>query len=338
MIIKKSELNALLDRLAGQCQVFAPVKKGLDFYFAPIRSGAEADFSYGNSVIPPKEVLFPPTEALFTYAVGDAAADLQECLDTGKKVIFGLRPCDAQSFLLLDKVFCGDQYRDPYYLTRRDNTVLVGLGCNEPRTTCFCTSLNGGPFGTAGLDLLLVDTGDQYVVEAVSAKGKDFAAGLNLPPAGGDDRAAAAKVKEAAVISCTINLAGLKEKMDGNYNDPVWDLVYERCLGCGACTYSCPTCHCFDIVDEAKDAAGCRIRNWDACMFGLFTLHGSGHNPRPTQKERFRQRFMHKFKYFVDNFAAVACVGCGRCIVSCPVNIDIRQVLADIQGAGGDGK
>jgi len=337
MIIKKSELSSFLDKLTGQYQVLAPVKKGLDFYFQPISSGAQADLSYSNSVTAPKGILFPQSETLFNYDVKSETADLQECLDTGKKVIFGLRPCDEKSLVLLDKVFQGDKYQDPYYLSKRANTVLVGLGCSAPRGTCFCASLSGGPFGTEGLDLLLVDIGDKYVVEVVSEKGAGFLAGAGLSQAGEDDRAAAAKAKETAFQACTVNLEGLKEKMDVNYDDPLWGFLHEKCLGCGACTYSCPTCHCFDIVDEAKDSTGCRVRNWDACMFPLFTLHGSGHNPRPTGKERFRQRFMHKFKYFVDNYGAFACVGCGRCILNCPVNIDIRQVLADIK-AGGDEK
>jgi ferredoxin len=337
MIIKKSELSNFLDKLTGQYQVLAPVKKGLEFYFQPIRSGVQADLSYSNSVTAPKGILFPQSETLFNYDVQGETADMQECLDTGKKVIFGLRPCDAKSLVLLDKVFHGEKYQDPYYLSRRANTVLVGLGCGEPRGTCFCASLDGGPFGTEGLDLLLVDIGDKYVVEVVSEKGASFLTGASLPLADKDDRAAAAKAKETAFQACTINLEGLKEKMDVNYDDPVWGFLHEKCLGCGACTYSCPTCHCFDILDEVKDSTGCRVRNWDACMFPLFTVHGSGHNPRPTGKERFRQRFMHKFKYFVDNYGAFACVGCGRCILNCPVNIDIRQVLADIK-AGGDEK
>ncbi|MCE5274896.1 MAG: 4Fe-4S dicluster domain-containing protein, partial [Deltaproteobacteria bacterium] len=92
----------------------------------------------------------------------------------------------------------------------------------------------------------------------------------------------------------------------------------------------CPTCHCFDISDEVKGSDGKRLRNWDSCMFPLFTKETSGHNPRPSQKERWRQRVMHKFRYYVDNFGAIACVGCGRCVMSCPVNLDIRKIVEDI--------
>ena len=84
------------------------------------------------------------------------------------------------------------------------------------------------------------------------------------------------------------------------------------------------------IIDEAGDSRGKRIRIWDTCQFPLFTLQASGANPRPTNRERLRQRFMHKFKYFVDNYGQIGCVGCGRCVRECPVNVDIRQVLTTL--------
>jgi len=115
-----------------------------------------------------------------------------------------------------------------------------------------------------------------------------------------------------------------------NFENPIWATIHGKCLACGTCTWMCPTCHCFDISDEVKGNDGVRIRSWDSCMFPLFTKETSGHNPRTSQKERWRQRVMHKFKYYVDNFNAIACVGCGRCVMSCPVNLDIRKVVEDI--------
>ncbi|MCL6447094.1 MAG: 4Fe-4S dicluster domain-containing protein [Armatimonadetes bacterium] len=336
MLLNKDQITSWLNKLIPAYQVFAPVKEGDYFCFQQIRSGEQAVLNYTNSRIPPKEILFPRSEKLFCYRCETGGVQLTEQVDESKKVVVGVRPCDAKSFLLLDKVFNGDQYVDPYYLTRRNNTVLVGLGCNQPAATCFCTSLSGGPFSAEGLDLLFVDIGDQYLVEVVTERGKELLSGMELPVAGQEAQEAARAVKESAVCSTLVDLGGLKYRLDVNFDDPIWALLAEKCLGCAACTYTCPTCHCFDIVDEAAGKEGCRIRNWDACMFPLFTLHGSGHNPRPTGKERFRQRIMHKFKYFVDNYGTIACVGCGRCILSCPVNLDIRQVIEQISQAGGD--
>lgn len=333
MIISKKDVPAFLDSLISEYRVFAPVK--IDSYtgFRQIGSGTEAVLDYSNTKIPPKGILFPQSEKLFTYSVTGEGVKVEEVIDSAKSVVFGIRPCDAKSITLLDNVFDNDKYQDPYYLTRRANTVLVGIGCNDPCSTCFCTSVGSGPFDTAGLDLLLVDAGDAYVVEVLTDKGKELAARATFAAAGDAELAAAAKAKEEAVVTSTVITDGLKEKLDVNFYDGIWDQIHEKCLGCGACTYSCPTCHCFDIVDDAVGTDGCRIRNWDSCMFPLFTMHGSGHNPRTSGKERYRNRVMHKFKYFVDNSNAVACVGCGRCINNCPVNLDIREVLADIRGS-----
>ncbi|WP_027365695.1 4Fe-4S dicluster domain-containing protein [Desulfotruncus alcoholivorax] len=333
MIVSKKDLPNFLDKLISEYQVFAPVRKDTFTVFKQICSGKDAVLAAGNTKLPVKELFFPQSEKLYSYSVTEAGAKLEATLDDQQKIVFGVRPCDAKSLVLLDHVFNNDKYQDPYYLTRRENTILVGIGCNSPASTCFCTSVNGGPFDTNGLDILLVDTGDAYVVEVVSDKGKALAEKAGFAAASDADQAAAAKAKEDAVVTCQVNLDGLKAKLDVNFYDPIWDKIHEKCLGCGACTYLCPTCHCFDIVDDAVDCNGCRVRNWDSCAFPLFTLHGSGHNPRTSNKERYRNRIMHKFKYFVDNNNEIACVGCGRCIKNCPVNMDIRVVLEDVRGS-----
>jgi ferredoxin len=235
------------------------------------------------------------------------------------------------SFTLLDKVFGGD-FKDPYYLNRRANTVLVSIGCTTPRASCFCNSVGGGPFSTEGSDLLLIDIGDEYVVQIVSDKGAKLLDKKGFEDTGKEKLDLAAGVIKTAEASMGpgVKTEGLKEKLDSIFDDPVWQQLTEKCLGCGICTYLCPTCHCFDIVDETIGSGGERVRLWDSCQFPLFTLQASGANPRPTGKERFRQRMMHKFSYLLDSCDQIGCVGCGRCITECPVNLDIRQVLNSI--------
>jgi ferredoxin len=134
--------------------------------------------------------------------------------------------------------------------------------------------------------------------------------------------------KAEGAITSHISVDKIKDKSVLElYNNDIWSKVYESCLNCGTCTYVCPTCHCFDVQDEVFKEGGVRIRNWDSCMSWLFTIHTTGHNPRPSKKERVRQRFMHKFKYIpVKRDGEIGCVGCGRCVTLCPVNIDIREV------------
>jgi ferredoxin len=192
--------------------------------------------------------------------------------------------------------------------------------------------VGGSPFSTEAVDVLLTDLGDTYLAEFLTDKGR------NLLTYFGDTKAdeAAAKQKEtiaaqaASAIKSQIPAKEIKPWLDANFEHPFWNTIHQKCLACGTCTYLCPTCHCFDITDEVKGADGKRIRNWDSCMYWLFTKETSGHNPRSSQKERWRQRLMHKFRYYVDNFGAISCVGCGRCVLYCPVNIDIRKIVEDI--------
>jgi sulfhydrogenase subunit beta (sulfur reductase) len=344
-VIDKGAVNDFLDELIGAGQVFAPVLQDEILCLAPVEraeevsAGVQTLVRLVNTRQAPKELFFPRSEVLFSYQEGRVVpVELSE----ERRFVFAIRPCDARSAVLLDNVFGADETpagetsaEDPYYMNRRRNTVLMGLACNQPMSTCFCTSVGGGPFSTDGLDLLWTDLGDRYLVEAVTERGEALIADSpHMRDAGNEDTRRKAEIAARAerVVSGP-DVQGVKEKLDRMYDSAFWQDVHLKCLGCGACTYLCPTCHCFDIVDEGDRTQGRRVRNWDTCQFSLFTLHASGHNPRPSGKERMRQRVMHKFNYFVENFDAIACVGCGRCVRECPVNLDIRAVLNGIKGA-----
>jgi len=248
-------------------------------------------------------------------------------------VLLNVRPCDARSFVLLDMLFDQEKYSDAYYVAKRKNTTVVVNACVEPASkSCFCASVGLSPTDGDGADVLMTDTGDEYLVEFITPKGEDLLDCFGGVDAGADadDKAKAARDKARKMVDASIPVQAIKPILDANYENPIWESIAQKCLACGTCTYLCPTCHCFDISDEVKGDDGIRIRNWDSCMYPLFTKETSGHNPRPAQKARWRQRTMHKFKYFVDNFNALLCVGCGRCVANCPVNIDIREVIKDI--------
>ena len=332
-IIEKKNMAKFLDNLLKEYGVFAPVKRNGLIIFDRIHSGSEALLDYVNPTKPPKQILLPQSDTLFAYSSTDGIGGIEVPPSQERPLlIFGIRPCDARSFLFLDRIFNEEKYRDVYYLERRDAMVVVAMGCIKPRATCFCTSVGGGPFSTEGADLLLIDIGDDYIVQIVTDKGAKLVAEMNLDNVKEDKLSLMRKVIQDAEASMTprIKIDGLKEKLDKMFEDPIWDLLAEKCHSCGVCTYLCPTCYCLDIVDEARDLEGKRIRIWDACQFPLFTLQTSGVNPRPTNKERYRQRIMHKFSYCLDSEYQVGCVGCGRCITECPVNLDIRQVLTAI--------
>ena len=156
--IEKSKLPALVEELAKEYAVFAPLKEKNTVTFERISSENEACLDFWNTKKPPKEVFFPQTETLFTHRVGKNNAEIIEPPATGEKmVLLGVRPCDARSFVLLDEFLSSGEHKDVYYLEKRENTTVVGLACNHPLSTCFCTSLGGSPSGKEGMDLLLQD-------------------------------------------------------------------------------------------------------------------------------------------------------------------------------------
>jgi ferredoxin len=325
----------LLDNLIRNYKVFAPVEQDGFVIFQEIHSGSEASLDYINSKKPPKEVFFPQAERLFSYDLNrkEGWGVDEPILAEKPRIIFGIRPCDARSLVLLDNVFDGKLYRDPYYADKRKNTTIIALGCNQPGSTCFCTSLEGGPFSQDGSDLLLVDIGDKYIVQVITETGekltKEQTEFKNAEEHSLSSMRDTIKMAEAS-IGPKIEVQKVTDRLDSMFDDHFWDMVSEKCLGCAVCTYLCPTCHCFDITDEITGTDGERVRTWDSCAFPSFTLEASGVNPRPGNKERYRQRIMHKFDYFVANHGMIACVGCGRCIKECPVNLDIRVVLNSI--------
>ena len=333
LIVKKDQLPKLISDLTGRYTVFAPVNRDGVTCFGEVTSADELNLSF-QSKISSKEILFPRCETLFTYELSNGNVTLGETpVKDGEVVLFGAPPCEARGFALIDRAFASGEVQDVPYLKRRGNTIILGKACEHPRSTCFCTSVGGSPFGREGVDLLLQDLGSRYLLEAVSDKGENLVAGIQgYNEATRDDFEEARRAGEVAEESLrtALSLQGVEEKLEKMFNDPLWDEIYQKCVGCGACTFLCPTCYCFDIVDETVGSKGKRIRVWDSCQFNFFTMQGSGENPRPTGKERMRQRVMHKFNYYPKNYGAIACVGCGRCVRECPVNLDIREVLKKI--------
>ena len=331
-ILKKDRLPGFLERLVRERQVFAPVRKGEVILIREIDSPSQVILAYRNAKESPKSALFPQREALFRYRTEKGKAEVDVPAGAAKgRVLFGIRPCDARGLLLLDKVF-GGGCGDPYYMEKRRDTVVVSLGCADPNPSCFCLTMGGGPCSAEGSDLLLLDLGDFHLAEAVNEKGAALLEDQAFEQSDEESLSLAEKIRKQAE-ACMQPVAkkeNLEQDLERLFNDPVWKDLAESCLSCGICTYLCPTCHCFDLCDEASGQAGERIRVWDSCQFPLFTQQASGFNPRPTVKERFRQRIMHKLSYLPKSQSMTGCVGCGRCVTECPVNLDIREVMVSL--------
>ncbi len=335
MILEKQDMAAFTAEINKGYELFGPVKNGKQLEIARVNEVSDMVLEgYRNTDMSPKNLFFPQSEEMMAFKkYGDDANIYKDSLkEIAPRVIFGIRPCDAKAFSVLDQIFKNDQFIDNYWFSKREKSVMIGLGCNMPCSTCFCTSVNSHPFGETGLDVLATDLDNRYLLKTLTKKGEDILSGVScLKVANDDDLSSAKSLSEKAVseISGNLELKNIdKKSVLDLFNADFWERVQEPCLNCGTCTYVCPTCHCFDIQDEVFKDEGIRVRNWDSCMSWLFTIHGSGHNPRPGKKERVRQRFMHKFKYIpIKRDGEIGCVGCGRCIRMCPVNIDVREVV-----------
>jgi ferredoxin len=325
-------------------RIVAPSKDGNIWTYEAANAPEDIDLEFQTTAISPKKIIFPQREVYFEFEKADENnPEIQEAaLEDDPTVVFGVRPCDAKAVTLTDLVFGGD-FEDVYYWRRRNQVILIGLACNAPPSpNCFCLSVDGSPHSKEGLDILLTDLGDKYYVESSTKNGDkllNLAKNLFTQPSA-KDKKEFQKLHTESEKKLTRQINDLKKvppKLKGMWDSPFWDEEAMSCLRCGICTYMCPTCHCFDINDEILSSTplkGKRVRTWDTCQFPDFTMHSSGHNPRPDKASRLRQRIMHKFQYFVEIYKNYQCTGCGRCVTKCPVSIDIIDVLEKVRDYG----
>jgi len=341
-ILAKKSFAQWLKKLESY-DIYAPAKDEDLWSFKIIENLERIDPDYSQTALSPKKIIFPQREVFLKFNTNEKGLEVEEVLPEEKpSIIFGVRPCDARALTLTDSVFGGD-FEDPYYWRRRNSTTLVGLGCNTaPSPNCFCLSVNGSPHSKDGLDMLMTDLGEKYFAESLTEKGDKL---INLAknifegpkPA---DKKEVEKIRSESEKKIKRQIKEVKKistKLKGMFESPFWDEESLSCIRCGVCTYLCPTCHCFDINDEVTSSSplkGERVRTWDNCQFPDFTMHSSGHNPRPDRASRLRQRIFHKFQYFVERYQNYLCTGCGRCVSKCPVGIDIIEVLDKVSDYG----
>ena len=337
--ISKENLPKLYAALSEQGKLLLPCKnKAGKVDFAPYGESVEVALEAPLTSRSAKDVFFPQVEQLLKFQVEGKKLSMEQILPSEEAVIvMGVRPCDARSFAILDRVFLKEPV-DSYYAARRKNTVLIGMGCSEPEETCFCHAFGiDATQPETDVQTWLVD-GDLFW-QAVTPKGEELTAKLGaLLEEAGDTSAVEEQANMTQKILSVLPLHGFKfnDKLPANelkvFNSKVWEKLAPACLSCCTCTYVCPTCHCYDIRDyEVGEGKTERFRCWDSCMASDFTKMAHG-NPRKSRLERFRQRYMHKLVYYPENNDGIySCVGCGRCLQKCPVNLNIVKVAKALE-------
>lgn len=332
ILLHETDLTNVISTLLNQqYRIIAPTHDEDQSLLLPITHSSHWHRTYQNTRNSIKDFLFPIQEELFQFTRDGEIFDTTP--DTQQTVFWGIRPCDAQAIHRLDLVFQSTQ-KDEYYMAKRQASILVGLACNTPHTTCFCTSLTGGPHNTLGLDILLTQLDDRYLLDAVSDKGQlilDLARPISDTPSPQQlHQATQLKQQAEAQIVRKIDHPNLIPQLQRSFDTDYWKETAQLCISCGICTFLCPTCHCFNITDEEMH----RVRFWDSCQFQIYSRHANGHNPRSQIYQRLRNRILHKFLYFQQNFSQYLCVGCGRCTLYCPMHLDLTAMVSNVNHPG----
>ena len=345
--IAKERLNDLYAKINESKTLFIPIKSAGEVNYAVWGEGKEVSLETLKTVKSPKNAFFPQTENMMKFKtegknieIVDVREKLGEKIDERPLVMFGVKACDYKAIEVLDKVFLAEPV-DTYYQMRRESTTIVTLACSKPDESCFCNAF--GLDATAPMGDVTTWLDNEYLYwQANTEKGEALTALVKewLEEGGETEVAAQQETTNAIIEKLPFNNLDLTrftpENLNELFNAKEWAEMSEACLGCGTCTFVCPTCQCFDIRDIKTNEGVLRYRCWDSCMYSDFTLMAHG-NSRTTQMQRFRQRFMHKLVYYPSqNDGLYSCVGCGRCVNKCPQRLNIVKVIKTLGGKEND--
>lgn len=331
--LKKENLSPFLEAISEDSDLWAPVKKGDKHVFKLIDDTSEIDMDHTRTILPPRKIMLPSQFNMFTATPSAYHPDFS---NSNKKIIFGLHPCDLHGFIIMDH-FYHNMFDDPYYSLARNNTLLLGHSC-WPDEHCLCKSTNTH-IVEEGYDLFFTDLEDYYLVWIGSTRGDDL---IRKKPEFFDENIHDADIqsfiawrsrRDKAFVD-QINFSAMPDLMELRYNDPLWEKLGDACLACGSCSNVCPTCNCYNVLDKPhldKNASDIN-RCWDACTLETYSEVAGGENFREKKADRLKLYYTHKLQAYISKYGKPACVGCGRCAITCPVGINVKSVAKALDG------
>ena len=311
--------------------------------FTKVDKSSQISFEgYTPTVVPPVKLLVPAKDEMLRFQkFDDGRCEVTPSVDTSFRVIAGVRPCDVKGIYLMD-LFFKDGVGDPYYLSRRENTAVIGFACTQPcYDKAFCASVDSLDH-REGADIFLTPVkGGDVLLEAMTPLGEKLIADMEKTVCeDGPARKVGAVFSRPEQFGRALKapLTDIPDIVEKQWKSDVWDKHTERCFSCGSCNLVCPTCYCFDVKDDLHldVESGVRERTWDGCMLPHFAVVAGGHSFRPEPAGRQRHRVKRKFEYLPHKYGhGAACVGCGRCGRQCTSHIDIFDIVNDLIEEGG---
>jgi sulfhydrogenase subunit beta (sulfur reductase) len=324
--LKDKDLNSFVENIMNDYPIIAPVAKRNRFIFTELKSPKNLRLDYDTTILPPKKVFFPPKQTLF-YFDGD---QIDNAINPKKQVLFGVHPYDIKAIRMLDILFAKD-YEDNNYLANREATTIIGSNVQKHYKHAFFGT-QARDFPLTGHDMFITKITNGYNVEVLTDKGRELLEFDSFQKSSEAQIEEAEEVNKWADDNCPEKLNHDSEEIRKKVRNAfgygmIWREMSEKCFSCSSCNNVCPTCYCFDVLDEwyLDPEKGERYRRWDGCMaleFAKVSVQGGSENFREKKAQRFRHRIMRKACYLNPNLeGSPACVGCGRCSGTCPPDI-----------------
>ncbi|MBN1845048.1 MAG: 4Fe-4S dicluster domain-containing protein [Sedimentisphaerales bacterium] len=340
--LREEDLPAFCERL-GVESLFGTVRQHDHVAYESLAGGQNQPLELRGR--PPAESVkgffFPSKERVAVYP----APESESLTDKEDKIVLiGARACDLAALAILDRIFIHGESPDPFYQRRRENSLLITVDCNRPAEYCFCNLLDGKPFVDRSFDIHLSPVEAGYLIAADSDKGAAVLAKSAdlLTPAQTVQIEQRDRQRQEALDTLgrqNQEFAPPPQAPGAGSTPDFAALAAEAgsCVECGACSYICPTCHCFLLFDHRGRTEPLRFereKTWDSCLLANFAkmagVGGFKPTPRPQLRDRFENRLRHKFEWMVENLNLVGCVGCGRCRAACMGGCDIRTALQEL--------
>lgn len=332
-LLPKDQLSAFVEFLTAKQQVVAPIALSHNqFKFDRVESLDEVALQYIPTILPPKKYFMPQYETLLKYDTSNGQ-EMQELIEVEPLILFGVHTCDLAGVQCLNVVF-SDRPKDLHYLIRKKYITVIGLECNDYCDEHANCGMMRNHVPKGGYDILFTELKDMYYVHINTYEGEQLVNGSGLFLELTSDAEAELKMlreskKKLFKSEVPIRYQDIPRLFEETFDSDVWRQIGEKCLSCGNCTNVCPTCYCFDVVDEPEldVTKGKRIRVWDSCQNESFAKVAGGESFRELRSDRKRHRFNRKFKYPMDRYGRLFCTGCGRCSRSCMADIYLKETI-----------